>query len=156
MKFILFFFISLSVYGQGEIVLLKSTRTGKYKKFSSGKIIQLESLGGAKINGSFAFTNDTAIFLQNGYGMHKDSIKSIILYRRFLHQLSYKLFAAAFLYPIAAGGNKFLSEDRPIFTEYDLFVSGSLLSFGGLIKVFSRRKYKLYKKRWRMEYILIK
>ena len=155
MKFILFFFISLSIYGQGEIVLLKNTRTGKYKKFFPDKIIRLESLGGAKINGRFAFTNDTAVFLQSGYGMHKDSIKSIVLYRRFLHQLSYKLFAAAFLYPVAAGGNKFLSGDRPILTEYDLFVSGSLLSFGGLIKIFSHRKYKLYNKRWRMEYILI-
>ncbi len=155
MKFILFFFISLSVYGQGEIVLLKSTRTGKYKKIFPGKIIQLESLGGAKMSGSFAFTNDTAIILQNGYGMHKDSIKSIILYQRFFYQLSYKLLAAAFLYPVAAGGNKFLSGDRPIFTEYDLLVSGSLLSLGGLIKIFSRRKYKLYKKQWRMEYIYI-
>ena len=155
MKFILFFFISLSVYGQGDIVLLKNTQTGKYKKFFPGKIIQLESLSGAKINGRFAYTNDTAIFLQSGYGMHKDSIKSIILYRRFLHQLSYKLFAAAFLYPVAAGANKLLSDDRPILTEYDLLVSGSLLSLGGLIKIFSRRKYKLYKKRWRMEYIFI-
>ena len=150
MKFILFFFISLSIYGQNEIVLLKNTRTGKYKKFNPGKVIQLESQNGTILRGRFAYTNDTALFLQNGYGMHKDSIKSIILYRRFLHHLSYKIFMASFLYPIVASGNKLLSHDKPLFTEYDLLVSGSLLSLGGIIKIFSRKKYKLFKKKWKL------
>jgi len=119
--------------------------TSKRIIYENGDFIHL-MVGEKEVTGDLFYISDSLLIIGSEI-VYPDSISMVIDYSKgnFPTRLSQKLIAGGIFYLLLTTVNRIGNKDDPVFTEYNLKISGGLALSGIIVGLFKKRKFKLNK-----------